>query len=263
MGVLTDGSFYNKDVSLLIGDYTLEPAPAGFIWSPTNITVVGTDFNAGNNYTYTISFALIPDPTLPVELSSFTATTTAQNFVNLTWVSQSETGLLGYRVYRNESLNQATAVTITPALIAATNTSTSHSYNYIDTEVTIGNTYYYWLESVDMNHTTFHGPVTVTVEGEVPPVLPEYTAMRSAYPNPFRMNGSTNIEVSMKAGETGTVTIYNVLGQVVKTFNTREGINQLTWNGHDVKGNACSSGIYFYKLSSPSVNKTLKMVIVK
>ncbi len=104
---------------------------------------------------------------------------------------------------------------------------------------------------------------TYTVEGEVPPVLPEYTTLRGAYPNPFRMNGSTNIEVNIKAGETGTVTIYNVLGQVIKTFKTTEGNNLLTWNGHDVNGNACSSGIYFYKLSTPSVNKTLKMVIVK
>jgi hypothetical protein len=201
--------------------------------------------------------------TLPVELSYFAATLTAQNFVKLTWVSQSETGLLGYRVYRSETSDQASAQNITPVMIPATNTSTTQTYNVVDQEVAIGSTYYYWLESVDMGHSTFFGPTSVLVEGEVPPVLPEYTTMRNAYPNPFRANGNTTIEVSVKAGETGSVTIYNVLGQVVKTYSVKEGLNNLNWNGRDSKGNVCGSGIYFYKLSTPSMNMTKKMVIVK
>jgi hypothetical protein len=44
----------------------------------------------------------------------------------------------------------------------------------------------------------------------------------------------------------------------------REGsLNNLNWNGKDSKGNVCGSGIYFYKLSTPSMNMTKKMVIVK
>lgn len=201
--------------------------------------------------------------TLPVELSYFAATLTAQNFVKLTWVSQSETGLLGYRVYRSETSDQASAQNITPVMIPATNTSTTQTYNVVDQEVAIGSTYYYWLESVDMGHSTFFGPTSVLVEGEVPPVLPEYTTMRNAYPNPFRANTGTTIEVNVKAGETGQVTVYNVLGQVVKTYTVKEGLNNLNWNGKDSKGNVCGSGIYFYKLSTPSMNMTKKMVIVK
>ncbi|MDZ4122267.1 MAG: T9SS type A sorting domain-containing protein [Candidatus Cloacimonadaceae bacterium] len=114
-----------------------------------------------------------------------------------------------------------------------------------------------------MNHSDFHGPVHITVEGEVPPVLPEYTTLSNAYPNPFRMNGTTNITATVKAGETGTVTIYNVLGQTVKTFTIHQGNNPISWNGVDSKGKLCGSGIYFYKLSTPSVNITKKMVIIK
>lgn len=201
--------------------------------------------------------------TLPVELSYFAATLTAQNFVKLTWVSQSETGLLGYRVYRSENNDQASAISITPSMIPATNTSTTQTYSITDAEVAIGSTYYYWLESVDMGHSTFFGPTSVLVQGEVPPVLPEYTTMRNAYPNPFRANTGTTIEVNVKAGETGQVTVYNVLGQVVKTYTVKEGLNNLNWNGKDSKGNVCGSGIYFYKLSTPSMNMTKKMVIVK
>ena len=203
--------------------------------------------------------------TVPVELSSFNAVLTAQNFVKLTWISQTETGMWGYRVYRGESDNQAASLLLTPVLIPATNTSSTQVYELEDKEVEIGNTYWYWLEAVEIDGTVqFYGqPASVTVTGEVPPVLPTATTLGNAYPNPFKQANSTTIDVSIKQGENGTVTIYNILGQVVKTFSVNEGEHQLNWNGKDARGNNCGSGIYFYKLSTPSTNMTKKMVIVK
>lgn len=226
-------------------------------------TFIGVDFGAKAKGPLVITLDDDESLTLPVELSSFTAVLTAQNFVKLTWVSQSETEMLGYRVYRSESGDQANAIMITPTMIGATNTSTTQTYSITDNEVAVGSTYWYWLESVDYASSHFHGPVSIIVEGNVPPVLPEVTSLRNAYPNPFRMNSATNIEVAVKAGETGTVTIYNILGQAVKTFTVREGFHKINWNGRDAKGNVCGSGIYFYKLSTPSMNQTKKMVIVK
>ncbi len=204
------------------------------------------------------------DPTLPVELSSFNAVLTAQYFVKLTWISQSETNLNGYRVYRSENTELVNATMITPIIISATNTSSTQVYSIEDREVAFGNTYWYWLESVENDGSSnFHGPTSVFVEGEVPPVLPQATTMRSAYPNPFKAASTTTIEVAVKEGESGSLTIYNVLGQVVKTYSLNQGIHNLKWNGKDNKGNICSSGIYFYKLSTPTMNQTKKMVIVK
>lgn len=203
------------------------------------------------------------DPTLPVELSVFNAVFTAENFVKLNWTSESETNMLGYRVYRAESPVQAEAILITPTMIEATNTSTTQNYNHADYEVEDGHTYYYWLEAVDYSHSSFFGYRAVEVTVNTTPELPEVSVMKSAYPNPFRANSNTNIEVSVKAGESGTVTIYNVLGQVVKTYKVTEGTQIIDWNGRDNKGNACGSGIYFYKMSTPSKNITKKMVIVK
>jgi len=119
------------------------------------------------------------------------------------------------------------------------------------------------LESVDFNNSQFHGPVIVTVEGNVPPVLPEVTTLNNAYPNPFRANNITKIEVGIKAGETGTFTIYNVRGEVVKAVKLIPGYHTIIWDGKDSKGNSCGSGIYFYRLTTPSLNQTRKMVIVK
>ena len=203
------------------------------------------------------------DPTLPVELSYFAATLTAENFVNIAWTTQTETNMNGFNIYRNDgSENLAGAIQI--AYIPATNTSTTQNYKHIDREVENGHTYYYWLECVEMNnHSTFNGPSPVYVDGPTPPVLPEYTTMQNAYPNPFRAGDGTTIKVDVKAGDTGTVTIYNILGQVVKTFPVTQGTNNLTWNARDSKGNLCGNGIYFYKLSTNSLNQTKKMVIVK
>jgi len=231
-----------------------------YSWIPENYTVPEDGLTGDTTVTFTLSPY---SPPLPVELSSFTAVLTNDLYVQLTWVSQSETNLNGYRVYRNEESSLNDAILITPTMIPATNTSQEHSYTIEDREVENYTTYYYWLESVDFNNSQFHGPVIVVVEGNVPPVLPEVTTLKSAYPNPFRANGSTNIEVSIKAGESGTVTIYNIMGQVVKTYKVTEGIHTIQWNGKDSQGNNCGSGIYFYQLTTPSLNQTKKMVIVK
>lgn len=240
-------------------------APYGAFWDGTNWIVAE---NVGGVITFTVDFgAKAPkpiilgpvDPTLPVVLSSFTAVLTAQNYVQLNWITESETNMLGFRVYRSET--DTPDLLITPIMIGATNTSSTQHYSVTDNEVVVGTTYNYWLETVDMGHTTFHGPQTVTVSGTTTPILPSITQLGNAYPNPFR--ASTNISLAVKEGETATVTIYNILGQVVRTYNKTQGSHTINWDGRDARGNACGSGIYFYKLSSPSMNQTKKMVIVK
>ena len=77
------------------------------------------------------------------------------------------------------------------------------------------------------------------------------------------MGSQARIDVTVKNGESGNVTVYNILGQAVKTFKVNEGDNFLRWDGRDNKGAQCGSGIYFYKLSTPSLNQTKKLVIMK
>ncbi|HPN40769.1 MAG TPA: T9SS type A sorting domain-containing protein [Candidatus Cloacimonadota bacterium] len=222
-------------------------------WLPPSVTIVA-DHNDTQDF-------LAHVDTLPVELSSFSAVLTAQNFVKLTWVSQSETNLLGYRVYRGLNAEFTEALLLTPSLIGATNTSTQHIYNYTDNQVETENTYSYWLESVDYNSNTLFGPVTVHVLGNQVPELPEVTVIGDAYPNPFKTQ--TSFTLSVKAGETASVKIYNILGQVIRTYIRSEGSHTLSWDGRDFNNNACGSGIYFYRVQSPTMSQTKRMVIVK
>ena len=229
--------------------------------APGTVSFLNVPFVGRSN----VPFLLVreDDDTLPVELSSFSATQTAQNFVKLTWISESETGLMGYRVYRNHENAQHSAMMITPIMIDATNTSSTHIYSITDAEVEVDNTYWYWLESVDYGSSEFFGPVSYLVQDNAPSLTPEQTVMKNAYPNPFKALSGTTIEVDVKDNDGGSVAIYNLAGQEVKSFSVSPGNNNINWDGKDSRGKTCATGVYFYKLSTNSLNQTRKMLIVK
>jgi len=101
---------------------------------------------------------------------------------------------------------------------------------------------------------TYEGyPVTVSTK-----LMPTAFALAQNYPNPF--NPTTNISFSLVQKSDYTLTIYNVSGQVVKSFaGTHEaGTYEETW---DANNNA--SGVYFYKLVAGNFSQTKKMVLLK
>lgn len=208
------------------------------------------------------------NPTVPVELSSFTATITAQNFVQLTWVSQSESNVMGYNVYRNTSDDLSSAIKISE-LIEGTNTSEAHTYTYLDQELEQSGTYYYWLENVDLDGTmSYYGPVNVvfSVEDEEggSPSIPFKTKLENAYPNPF--NPNTNIRYQLKDAGDVKIEIYNARGQLVRSFSQTHdapGYYQINWDGRDSSGKTVSSGVYQYKMTSGKYHSTKKMVLKK
>nr|HPR18314.1 T9SS type A sorting domain-containing protein [Candidatus Cloacimonadota bacterium] len=69
---------------------------------------------------------------------------------------------------------------------------------------------------------------------------------------------STNIEFGVKKGEIGYLTIYNVLGQKMINKKFEEGYYTYTWDASKY-----ASGIYFYKLQTPSQYKVNKMIMLK
>lgn len=191
----------------------------------------------------------------PPALDSFTAIVTPQHYVMLQWITPSEANLVGFYLFRSYSDDFDSAANISP-LIAATNTSTPTTYNYVDMGAQINIPIYYWVQCRDINGTQYNfGPISVVITNSIAPELAE-TSILNAYPNPFRAGTSARIDVSVKAGETGMLTIYNIRGQQVKTYKVMQGVNSLIW---DAKG--CGSGIYFYKLSTPTVNVIRKLVI--
>jgi len=205
-------------------------------------------------------------PQTPVELSSFTASISATNFVNLTWVTQSETGVSGFYVLRNTTDDLATAVTLNE-LIPATNTSQLQTYMYQDNELYEDGTYWYWLQNLDLDGTVdFHGPISVawTNDGSDIPNIQLVTELRAVYPNPF--NPRAYIPFSLKESATVNFEIYNSRGQLVRRIpigDKAAGHHQTEWDGRDDQGRDCSTGVYHIHMTAGTESFFRKAVLLK
>jgi hypothetical protein len=83
------------------------------------------------------------------------------------------------------------------------------------------------------------------------------------YPNPF--NPSTRICLSLPVAADWSVKIYNVAGQLVKSYDgyAEAGTVEVMWNGTDNNGSSVASGIYFYKAEAAQYHATRKMILMK
>jgi hypothetical protein len=105
-------------------------------------------------------------------------------------------------------------------------------------------------------------------DGEDPDIrLPAAFALTQNYPNPFNPSTTIAFDVpSNGAGETVTLTVYDIRGRLVSTLVERElepGHHTVSWNGRDERGRAVSSGIYLYTLRAAGETFTRKMTVVK
>ncbi len=200
------------------------------------------------------------DNPLPVNLSSFTAAYIDGSPV-INWVTQSETDNIGWNIYRSNSYNFGQAFMLNINTIPGNGTTSQPSfYSYTDEyEVFESFTYWYWLESISgSGETESYGPVSLTIpsEGNDIPEIPLATELRQNFPNPF--NPSTLISFDIKENETGLLSIYNIMGQLIVTEEFETGRHQYAWDGRDH-----ASGVYLYKLKTKYYSKIMKMLLVK
>ena len=92
----------------------------------------------------------------------------------------------------------------------------------------------------------------------------------TAYPNPF--NNQTKIVVSVGRPSLVSVTVYNILGQLVRNLALDDQVQATkvySWNGIDSRNSVVSSGIYFIylvardKLTSSTKTQLRKIVFLK
>jgi len=198
--------------------------------------------------------------TLSVTLSSFTTNVMNGNTVSISWITDSETGVRGFHVLRANTGTLADATRITSNLIAATNTSTTREYSFTDSGVNRGGEYVYWLQAIhnDGSSEFFASTPIRVVDTNAVTSLPLYTVLHGVYPNPVR--SSANFDVSVKEGETAVLRIFNVRGQMVREFNDiRTGVNNISWDRKCNLGREVGSGVYFYRLTSPSVDSVQRI----
>ena len=95
-------------------------------------------------------------------------------------------------------------------------------------------------------------------------LLPLRPDLEQNFPNPF--NPSTSIPFALPSAAQVRLSVFNVLGQQVRTLLDREveaGYHRLAWDGRDDAGRQAGAGVYFYLLESGSFRQTRKMTLVK
>jgi len=94
--------------------------------------------------------------------------------------------------------------------------------------------------------------------------LPNDFSLLQNSPNPF--NSKTVIRYQLPRNGTAKISIFNLLGQKVRTLMDERkpmGYYTVCWDGKDDNGRTMASGIYFYKMKAGEFTDIKKMVLLK
>ena len=94
--------------------------------------------------------------------------------------------------------------------------------------------------------------------------IPDEFAIKQNYPNPF--NPVTRILYDIPEASHVTITIYNLLGNQVKTLVSgyqEPGYKTILWNATNERGAPVSAGMYLYSIKAGDFHQTKKMLLLK
>ncbi len=231
-----------------------------YVYDLVVVCLDGTSFNIGST---TVSIGY------PVILSSFDAIY-ENNILTLYWITQAETNVFGWNIYRSDTVHFDNAYQINANIIPGAGTTTEPTeYEYIDEkEIVQGNTYWYWIEATqESGYTTTFGPAFITIPQtniEQNQSLYYETQLLQNHPNPFRKN--TIISYSLDRNTTSAdLFIYNIKGQLVRYHSINPGIQKgaFTWDGTDDSNKKVSAGIYLYRLQTDEFSTMKKMILME
>ncbi|MFA7361780.1 MAG: T9SS type A sorting domain-containing protein [Candidatus Kapaibacterium sp.] len=188
---------------------------------------------------------------LPVELQSFTSHVN-YNSVTLNWTTSSETNNKGFAVEKTpEGKNEWNKV----GYVEGKGNSNQYvNYSFKENGITTG-TYLYRLKQIDYNGNIKYHKLNSAVKIGVP----EKFSLSQNYPNPF--NPKTKIDFQIPAKGFVSIKVYDILGKEAAVL-----INETKDAGYytvEFDGSKLSSGLYFYRITSGSFTKQLKMILIK
>ncbi len=96
------------------------------------------------------------------------------------------------------------------------------------------------------------------------PMTPLVYGLEQNFPNPW--NPSTTIRYTVARSGMVELDVFTVLGQKIKTLVQRQqalGVYAEQWDGKDDSGMEVSSGVYFYRLTTPAYVQSKRMVLVR
>ncbi|MFC1784517.1 FlgD immunoglobulin-like domain containing protein [Candidatus Neomarinimicrobiota bacterium] len=215
---------------------------------------------------------LIPENTLPVELTSFTVEAT-DNGVLCKWTTESETENLGFILEkRTQGGNWAELASYKDdvednPLEGMGNYSGYKDYEYLDKLVQPNVTYEYRLADVDHKGVVTYQSTRIVTAGQTQQaaVIDKF-AVAPAYPNPFNPSTTITYIIPNNDGTVVQVSVYDITGNLVRTLlNTKQesGNYSIVWDGKDNNGKIVPGGTYFSSIKYGNESKTIKMMMLK
>lgn len=220
-----DGNHYNDSVNHFPNS-AVSNAVANALYYATDHLPVFANFQFGSS-------------SLPVELSSFTATLNG-NSVDLNWRTESEINNSGFKILRSNDAQQWSEIGF---VTGNGNSSIAHNYFYNDHSLPGHDIYYYQFKQTDYDGTTTLSPIVVV----------DYSGNPSEvfllnYPNPF-IN-------ELKIGNTkenGVIVLYDVMGKEILREKTLQGETKLNTS-------RIASGFYILKYIEENKVKKIKLI---
>jgi hypothetical protein len=199
-----------------------------------------------------------PDPywsfTVEEEVTGISVTRfsaeSARDGIELTWEC-ADPGV-GFNLYRSE---EATGMrTKSRETLNAEPITGESPYVYLDSNVSDGVTYAYWLEAMDASGAseTF-GPATCTAGTFVPSSY----ALYQSRPNPAR--GTAVIAFDLPKDTKVTLTVYDLGGRKISTLANET----LPAGAHERPVSCLAPGVYVYRLDAGEFSGVKKMVVIR
>jgi hypothetical protein len=130
-------------------------------WIETEFNNQDNPGNVGSAGFYSVGDPAEAGPPTAISLTSFTAIG-AGNAVQVDWQTASEFNNIGFHLYRATSPGGPYSRLTDKLISARPRQGTGAGYSYVDSDVTVGNLYYYKLEDIDVfGKHTMHGPISV------------------------------------------------------------------------------------------------------
>ena len=93
---------------------------------------------------------------------------------------------------------------------------------------------------------------------------PNTFRLNQNYPNPF--NPTTNLSYELSADSYVTITVYDLLGNMVRNLVSEyqsSGIKSVQWDATNEQGQSVAAGVYLYRIESGRFTNTKKMILLK
>jgi|GEM_PF-2004649 len=225
------------------------PARDSAFYSSSLVGGAYTSYNTLNRFMIVANLAPV---TVPVELSTFTATT-KNNVVNLQWSTATETNNSGFDIERSIANNVWAKI----GFVKGNSTTTQKSnYSFSDDIAKLNaEKISYRLRQIDFDGTSKYYYLPVSVEVSAPATF----ELCQNYPNPF--NPTTSIRYSIPVASKVKIDIYNTLGQLVSNLVSEykeAGVYSVDFNASSL-----SSGVYMYKITAGNFTSVKKMNLLK